>query len=60
MKKNWADRLIYKHNGYKLVNQYLEVLTLQKYIELKLHYAIENGNTRIITIQQYIRKGKLR
>ena len=57
--KNQGDHLILEHNGYKVVNQYLEVLTLQKQIELKIHYIVENGNTQIITIQQYIRKGKL-
>ena len=39
------------------MNEYLEVLILRVYIEIKIHYVIENGNILIITIQQYIRKG---
>ena len=30
MKKKYSDCLIWEHNGYKVVNQYLESLTLQK------------------------------
>ena len=30
MKKNQGNYLIQEHNGYKTVNKYLEVLTLQK------------------------------
>ena len=30
MKKNWDDYFIQEQNGYKVVNQYIKVLTLQK------------------------------
>ena len=30
MKKNWDDYFIQEKNGYKVVNQYIKVLTLQK------------------------------
>ena len=52
MNKNSGDCLIWKLNGYKAVNKYPEVLTLQKYIWFKLHYVLEYGNIQIITIQQ--------
>ena len=41
MKKKQGGHLIYGNNGYKVVNQYLEVLTLYKYIELKLHFCFQ-------------------
>ena len=51
-----VDSLIYEHNGYKAVNQYLEVITLRKCVELKLNHTVENGSIQIRTIKQYIRK----
>ena len=30
MKKNWYDYFIQEKNGYRVVNQYIKVLTLQK------------------------------
>ena len=55
--------LIYNKYGIEipirsLTKNYLEVLTLQKWIEIKLYYVLENGNIQIIAIQSYIRKGK--
>ena len=56
-KKNQGDCLIQENNGYKIVNQYLVVLTLQKKIELKLNEDAKNGNIIVITTKQYTKKG---
>ena len=56
-KKNQGDFLIQEKNGYKIVNQYLVVLTLQKKIELKLNEDAKNGNIIVITTKQYTKKG---
>ena len=42
-----------KHNEYKLVRQYLEVISVQKWIEIKLYYGVykwqhPNNNNTII------------
>ena len=42
MQKYQGNRLIKERNGYKLVNQYIEVLALQKQLQLKLYYILEN------------------
>ena len=60
MKKNQGDCFMQEYNGYKVLNQYIELLTLQKYIEIKIHFVIKNGNTQIGTVHQYIRIGKKR
>ena len=58
MNKSRGYCLIQEHNGYKVVNQYIELIIFGKLIELKLNYVVNNGNTQKRAIQQYIRKDK--